>query len=260
MRAAPYEEGPRCPCKASGPSSQTKTRTLRGVRLTSLRRKEITWQFQKRHPKQKHRRYVPTAEWKWSLSVSNQFCLVGNSRISLSHARSAVLRKSSGSSAFVIRNLPEEMVLDRRPVLHQPASSNRGACSAHHQDHLRIRLRAFPQAVIYVMRDVFGRLDHFRRDRTIRLWRGGGTHDGAGLSDHGPLPDLYGTEGMADRRHPTIAFLSGGYESRWQDLGKEYGPFAGHAARPGARAVREPRDFRQPGRRPADRHLRRSAE
>src|ERR1700730_2505520 len=115
MRAAPYEEGPRCPCKASGPSSQTKTRTLRGVRSTSLRRKEITWQFQKRHPKQKHRRHVPTAERKWSLSVSNQFCLVGNSRISLWHARSAVLRKSSGSSAFVIRNLPEEMVLDRRP-------------------------------------------------------------------------------------------------------------------------------------------------
>src|ERR1700730_15486400 len=138
MRAAPYEEGPRCPCTASGHSSHTKTRTLRGVRLTSLRRKEITWQFQKRHPKQKHRRYVPTAEWKWSLSVSNQFCLVGNSRISLSHARSAVLRKSSGSSAFVIRNLPEEMVLDRRPVPHQPASPNRGACSAHHQDHLRM--------------------------------------------------------------------------------------------------------------------------
>lgn len=76
------------------------TRTLRGVHSTSLRRKEITWQFQKCHPKQKLRRHVPTAEQKWSLSVSNQFCLVGNSRISLSHARSAVLRKSSGSNAF----------------------------------------------------------------------------------------------------------------------------------------------------------------
>src|SRR5689334_7905782 len=33
--------------------------TSRGVHSTSLRRKEITWQFQKRHPKQKLRRHVP---------------------------------------------------------------------------------------------------------------------------------------------------------------------------------------------------------
>ena len=43
--------------------------------------------------------HVLIAEWKWSLSVSNQFCSAGNSRISRSHVRSAVLRKNSGSSA-----------------------------------------------------------------------------------------------------------------------------------------------------------------
>jgi hypothetical protein len=67
--------------------------------LPSLRRKEVTWLVKKRHPKQKLRRLVLTAERKWSLSVSHQFCSVGNSRISRSNVRSAVLRKHSGSSA-----------------------------------------------------------------------------------------------------------------------------------------------------------------
>jgi hypothetical protein len=61
--------------------------------------KEITWLFRKRHPKWEIRWHVLIAEWKWSLSVSNQFCSAGNSRISRSHVRSAVLRKNSGSSA-----------------------------------------------------------------------------------------------------------------------------------------------------------------
>ena len=67
--------------------------------LPSLLRKEITWLFRKRHPKWEIRWHVLIAEWKWSLSVSNQFCSAGNSRISRSHVRSAVLRKNSGSSA-----------------------------------------------------------------------------------------------------------------------------------------------------------------
>src|ERR1700738_4049143 len=46
--------------------------------LPSLLRKEITWLFRKRHPKWEIRWHVLIAEWKWSLSVSNQFCSAGN--------------------------------------------------------------------------------------------------------------------------------------------------------------------------------------
>jgi hypothetical protein len=49
------------------------------------------------HPK-KLRRHVLSAELKWSLLVSRQFCSEGRTRISHSHARSAVLPKSSRSS------------------------------------------------------------------------------------------------------------------------------------------------------------------
>src|ERR1700738_2365727 len=86
------------PGKHSGPLNTTTGDPSRPP-LASLLRKEITWLFRKRHPKWEIRWHVLIAEWKWSLSVSNQFCSAGNSRISRSHVRSAVLRKNSGSSA-----------------------------------------------------------------------------------------------------------------------------------------------------------------
>jgi hypothetical protein len=46
--------------------------------------------------------------------------------------------RAQAQAHSMIRNLPEEMVLDRRPVPHQPASSNRGVRSAHRRDHLRM--------------------------------------------------------------------------------------------------------------------------
>lgn len=69
------------------------------VSVASLRREEMTWLAKKCRRKQGLRRRVPSAERKWSLSVSNQFCSVGNSRISHSFVRNAILRKTSGSSA-----------------------------------------------------------------------------------------------------------------------------------------------------------------
>ena len=63
------------------------------------RRKEITWLVKKCHQKPQLRRYVITAERKWSLPASHQFCSAEISRISHSHVRNAVLLKSSGSSA-----------------------------------------------------------------------------------------------------------------------------------------------------------------
>jgi hypothetical protein len=44
--------------------------------------------------------------------------------------------RAQAQTHSMIRNLPEEMVLDRRPVPHQPATPNRGARSAHRRDHL----------------------------------------------------------------------------------------------------------------------------
>jgi hypothetical protein len=86
------------PRQASGPLKHHYRDPSRSA-LPSLLRKEITWLFQKRHPKWEIRWHVLIAEWKWSLSVSNQFCSAGNSRISRSHVRSAVLRKNSRSNA-----------------------------------------------------------------------------------------------------------------------------------------------------------------
>lgn len=70
------------------------------VSVGSPRRKEIMWLAKKCHRKQGLRRRVLFAGRKWSLYASHQFCSAGSSRISRSHARSAVLRKNSGPSAF----------------------------------------------------------------------------------------------------------------------------------------------------------------
>ena len=68
-----------------------------GLAPNNLGRKEITWLAKNCHPK-KLRRHVLSAERKWSLRVSRQFCSEGHSRISRSRARRAALRRNSGSN------------------------------------------------------------------------------------------------------------------------------------------------------------------
>ena len=68
-----------------------------GLAPNNLGRKEITWLAKNCHPK-KLRRPVLSAERKWSLRVSRQFCSEGHSRISRSRARRAALRRNSGSN------------------------------------------------------------------------------------------------------------------------------------------------------------------
>src|SRR5258708_9960834 len=68
---------------------------------------------------------------------------------------------------------------------------------------------------------------------------------------------------MADGRYAAVALLGRGQKGRWQGLGQEHGPLAGHAARPRNGQIREPRELPRSGQESADRHLRnlpRSAE
>src|SRR6266478_2295387 len=73
-----------------------------------------------------------------------------------------------------------------------------------------------------------------------------------------PVPDEWQTD-ATQQSH----FLGRGHERRWQSLGQEYGPLAGHAARPRNGQIRESRELPRSGQQSADRRLRdlrRSAE